>query len=71
MIAAYQYLAEGVVWHSGEFDTNHTDPQAFAEALAVLPLNRPADEFRVWFGPVTETPDAVVYRPLGTEGLVR
>ena len=69
MIATYQYLAEGAVWHSGELNTNHTDPQAFADALAALPLNRPADEFRVWFGPVTGIPDAVAYRPLSTEGV--
>ncbi len=71
MTVTYQYLASGTVWHTGVLDTNHSDPQRVADALAALPLNQPADEFRVWAGPVSGAPDAVAYRPLSTAGLTR
>jgi hypothetical protein len=66
--ATWQYLANGNPWHMGSIETNHTSPQAFADALAAIPLGQPTDEFRVWFGDDTNRrPDAYAYRPLSTQ----
>ncbi len=60
--ATFEYVRAGRVWNRAGFNTNHTNPQAFADALAQIPLNRPTDEIRVWFGePGSRKPDAVVH----------